>query len=126
MSQVTVLPETWIELLGLAVVVGLPILLTNIFGKGAKQTKEDDQSRTKVEAAVTQGMSMKPQVERLQGTVDYLFEELNKLRKQISDMQPVVEVKYPAALEAIGRFQQAHPDSSVIVAPEISSDLNRQ
>lgn len=55
--------------------------------------------------------------------VAMLADEVESLKKQLAEILPIKNVKYPAALNTVHRFREVHPDSPVTVAPEIEDDL---
>jgi hypothetical protein len=55
--------------------------------------------------------------------VAMLAYEVESLKKQLAEILPIKNVKYPAALHTVYRFCEAHPDSLVTVAVEIEDDL---
>lgn len=55
--------------------------------------------------------------------VAMLADEVESLKKQLAEILPIKNVKYPAALHTMHRFCEAHPDSLVTVAVEIEDDL---
>lgn len=108
----TSLPEDgWGVLTVLIIVVGY--VLTTLAGRGKKQ---QDERAYSIEQAVRTSVNLGP-------TVSILSEEVTELKKQIADLLPIKNVKYPAALHTVHRFREVHPDSPVTVAPEIEDDL---
>lgn len=50
--------------------------------------------------------------------VAMLAYEVESLMKQLAEILPIKNVKYPAALNTVHRFCEVHPDSPVTVAVE--------
>lgn len=110
----TSLPDDGWGVLTVLIIVG-GYVLTTMANKGKKKQGERSQN---MEEFVRVGVNLGP-------TVAMLSEEVQTLKKQIAELLPVKQVKYPAALNTVCAFQEAHPDSPVEVAPEIIEDLNQ-
>lgn len=89
-------------------------VLTTWATKGKKVAQDNAGS---IEEAVKASMSLAP-------AVAVLSSEVEKLKRQVAELLPIAQVKYPAALRTVARFRDEHPDSAVVIPPEIVQDLN--
>lgn len=106
------LPETGWGVLAMAIMV-LGYVITTLASRSKRRQAEKSQS---VEEYVKAGVNLGP-------TVAMLAEEVTTLKKQLAEILPIKNIKYPAALGTVAAFQDAHPNSPVEVAPEIVDDL---
>lgn len=88
-------------------------VITTLSSRGKHRQAEKAQT---VEEAVRASVNLGPAVATLAA-------EVESLKKQLAEILPIKNVKYPAALNTVHRFREAHPDSPVEVAPEIVDDL---